>query len=293
MKIDSGFLYHEYYGEQVINYLWFFGIIIGTFLLKRAFANLLTRFSCQFTIRATYKQHKNELKGMIFKPIERLLEVIMTFVAFNQISDLLDSIVIYHSFSKKEKLNIKLGDIAEDIFLFLFIIFLARLIMRIVDFIYYMHITKAQEESNNSRLQMLPLIKELSKIATWLISIFWVLGGVFHVNVPALITGLGIGGVAIALAGKETVENFIASFTILFDKPFLVGDWVKLGDFEGKVERIGFRSTRIRAYDNSAIVIPNQKLVSQNLINFTARSTQGMKVVFNIRYGISTEKMRK
>jgi MscS family membrane protein len=117
------------------------------------------------------------------------------------------------------------------------------------------------------------------------------LGSVFHVNVPALLTGLGIGGVAIALAGKETVENFIAAFTILTDKPFEVGDHVKLLDVEGFVERIGFRSTRIRGFGGAEIIIPNNKLVSQNLINLTSGETQGMKLVLNIRYGITQEKL--
>jgi len=93
----------------------------------------------------------------------------------------------------------------------------------------------------------------------------------------ALITGLGIGGVAIALAGKETVENFFASFTILSDKPFQTGDVIKLGETEGTVERIGFRSTRLRNLDGSATVIPNQNLVSQNVTNLSTRDTRGIE----------------
>ena len=129
----------------------------------------------------------------------------------------------------------------------------------------------------------------MTKLITWVLSGFWILGSVFHVNVPALITGLGIGGVAIALAGKETVENFFAAFTILSDKPFQTGEIIKVGDTEGLVERIGFRSTRLRNIDGSAYVIPNQNLVSQNLVNLSARDTRGMKVVANIRYGITHE----
>jgi MscS family membrane protein len=129
-------------------------------------------------------------------------------------------------------------------------------------------------------------VKEMSKLLMWVLSIFWILGSVFHVNIPALITGLGIGGVAIALAGKETVENFFAAFTILSDRPFQVGDSIKLGDTEGVVERIGFRSTRLRNTDGSAFIIPNQSLVSQNLVNLSMRNTRGVKVAVPLRYGI-------
>ncbi|MBS1689671.1 MAG: mechanosensitive ion channel family protein, partial [Bacteroidetes bacterium] len=116
--------------------------------------------------------------------------------------------------------------------------------------------------------------------------IFWILGSVCHVNIPALITGLGIGGVAIALAAKESVENLFAAFTILTDKPFNTGETIKLGDLEGAVERIGFRSTRMRASDGSAYIVPNQKLVGENLVNLSRRDTRGVKVTVNIKYGI-------
>ena len=112
-------------------------------------------------------------------------------------------------------------------------------------------------------------------------------------NIPALITGLGIGGVAIALAGKETLENFIAAFTILSDKPFQVGESIKIGDLEGMVERIGFRSTRIRGVDGAEIIFPNQKLMSQNLINLTNRTSQIIKLFFSIRYDTPADKLHE
>jgi MscS family membrane protein len=139
---------------------------------------------------------------------------------------------------------------------------------------------------------MLPLARELAKLMTWTLGLFWELGSVFHVNVPALITGLGIGGVAIALAGKETVENFFAAFTILSDKPFQTGDSIRVGDTEGVVERIGFRSTRLRNKDGSEYIIPNQTLVNQNLVNLSSRKTREMKLTAHIRYGISAETLQ-
>jgi MscS family membrane protein len=112
-----------------------------------------------------------------------------------------------------------------------------------------------------------------------------------HVNIPALITGLGIGGVAIALAGKETVENFFAAFTILSDKPFKAGDTIRLGEIEGVVERIGFRSTRLRHVDGAAYIVPNQNLVSQSIINLSMRDNRVMKTIANIKYGATHEQL--
>jgi len=111
------------------------------------------------------------------------------------------------------------------------------------------------------------------------------------VNIPALVTGLGIGGVAIALAAKESVENFFAAFTILTDKPFQTSDVVRLGTLEGKVERIGFRSTRLRNAEGSLFIIPNKKLIGENLENLTQRDTRRVRVVFHLKYGIAPQEL--
>ncbi len=285
--IDWDFFNKVYYNQKVSDYLLFVGIIIGTLVLKRPLASWLTRMSSGLAARYSYMKHKDTIREMLFKPFERLLQTVLFFVATEQLANILDSVVFKRLVSTKQGVRINLGDITDHVFLFLFIVFFTQLVTHFIDFIYYLRMGKAQEEKNVSREQMLPLIKEMSKLLAWILGSFWALGSVFHVNVPALITGLGIGGVAIALAGKETVENFFAAFTILSDKPFQAGDVIKLGEIEGVVERMGFRSTRIRNADGSAYIIPNQNLVSQNVINLSTRSTRGMKVVANIRYGIS------
>ena len=289
LDIDWSFFDRIYMGEKVSNYLWFAGIIAGTMLLKKPLTSLLTRISTALTVRYSYIQHKGAIRDMLFKPIERLIQVVLDYIAVNQLDTLLDKLTIHHSIGTTKKLNIRLGDVTDNVFLFLFIIFLTQVLVRFVDFIYYLRMGKAQNEKNHSRIQLLPLMKEITKLLLWIISCFWILGGVFHVNVPALVTGLGIGGVALALAGKETVENFIAAFTILSDKPFQTGDTIKLGDIEAVVERIGFRSTLLRNLDGSAYIIPNQNLVSQNLINLSMSNSRGLKITANIKYGITHE----
>ncbi len=293
LSIDWAFLNQEYFGEKVVNYAWCGGIILLTFLLKRPMASLLTRLSSALTIRYSYVEHKGAIREILFKPMERLLQVVLYFVAISQIGGFFDNFSIVHLMGKSSKIRITLSDLIDHMFLLVFIVFLTQAISRFIDFVYYIQMGAAQKEKNLSRMQLLPLMKEMSKLVLWIISCFWILGSVFHVNIPALITGLGIGGVAIALAGKETVENFFAAFTILSDKPFQTGDAIKLGEIEATVERIGFRSTRLRNLDGSAYIIPNQNLVSQNLINLSMRDHRGMKVVANVKYGISHENLLK
>jgi MscS family membrane protein len=287
LDIDWSFFKHEYMGETVANYLWFAGIVVFTILLKNPMALLLTRLSSLLTMRFSYVEHKGAIREILFKPMEKLVQVVLFFIAFNQVDGVLDRFSVHNTLGKIGKLNFTLGDVVNHIFLLVFIIFLTQFIARFIDFVYYIRIGIAQKEKNNARMQLLPLIKEMSKLILWIISCFWILGSVCHVNIPALITGLGIGGVAIALAGKETVENFFAAFTILSDKPFHTGDTIKLGEIEAVVERIGFRSTRLRNLDGSAYIIPNQNLVSQNLINMSMRVNRHVRIAVNIKYGLT------
>jgi MscS family membrane protein len=83
---------------------------------------------------------------------------------------------------------------------------------------------------------------------------------------------------AVALAGKETLENLIASFTIFLDKPFIVGDLIQVGNILGTVEKVGFRSTRIRTSEKSLLTIPNKQLVDQPLDNQNSRSLMRVKL---------------
>ena len=289
--VKINFMDTRFLGETVSNFIWCAAIILGTLLLKRPLANVLARFSSFLTGKLSNTVLKQSLRVKIRKPMERLLQVVLFYIALNQLSDLLDNKALHHFLSKKENIDVRLSDVADHLFLFFFIVFLAQTISSIIDFLYHLRLEHARQEQNTSRLQLLPLIKEMSKLLLWVFSVFAILGAVFHVNIPALIAGLGVGGIAVALAGKETVENLFAAMTILSDKPFQTGDIIKQGEMEGTVERIGFRSTRLRHADGGAIIIPNQKLVSENLVNVSWRTHRGMKLVMQIKYGLSGEQL--
>jgi len=280
-------------GEKLSNIFWCAGIIVATFLLKRPLANLLSRISAGIANRFTHKKYGNRFRELIQGPLESLLQTILFYIAVNQLGVLLNLFVMHRIKNKHEELAVSIGDVIDHVFLFFTILFTTLLLSKIIDFIYYAQFDKATEEHNKERQQLLPLIKEVAKLVLWTIGLFWVLGTVFHVNIPALITGLGIGGVAIALAAKESVENLFAAFTILSDKPFHTSDVIRLGTLEGTVERIGFRSTRLRSADGSVFIIPNQKLVNENLENLSERTDRRVKLTANIKYGLKHETLDK
>jgi MscS family membrane protein len=106
------------------------------------------------------------------------------------------------------------------------------------------------------------------------------------VNVFSILAGLGIGGLAIALAAKDAVANFFGSMMILLDRPFQIGEWIIINDAEGTVEEIGFRSTRIRTFYNSLITVPNSELMNAKIDNMGRR--QFIRIKSRLRLNLQT-----
>lgn len=292
--MNSQFFEQTLWGMPVTNYLWFGGIVLFAFLLRRPLSKFIAGSTCRIAQKYSDEQHAPIFRDLVRGPMQMFIQAVLYFIAINQLSTLLDSIVLFHrDRDGKSPIDIRLGSVIDHIFLMILIITGTLIISRIVDFVYRVNSDRARATHNVSRQQLLPLVKDVVKMLLWTTSTFWILGAVFQVNIPALIAGLGIGGIAIALAAKESVENLFAAFTILSDKPFHVNDTIKLGSVEGKVERIGFRATRLRATNGSSVIIPNKKLIGENLENLTDRDTSGVKMVINLKYGISQEDLTK
>lgn len=114
--------------------------------------------------------------------------------------------------------------------------------------------------------------------------------GVFGVNVYGLVAGLGIGGLVMALAAKDSVENVFGSITILFDMPFAIGDWVKIDQkIEGVVEEINLRSTRLRTFEDSIITVPNSHLIKATVENMGARRHRRQRFFVKVGHEASPE----
>lgn len=111
-------------------------------------------------------------------------------------------------------------------------------------------------------------------------------------NVTSLIAGLGVAGLALGFAAKDTLANFIAGVTILWDRPFRVGDRVEADGEFGQVKKITLRSTRIHTADNKVVIIPNQNIVNNKIINHTMQASLRMVIPFGIAYEADIGKAR-
>lgn len=291
LQIDTSFFNRPFFYNTVGAYIWFGIFLAVALLLHKPVANIAGRIGAWLVKRAAGQSFGRLFREMTVRPLEGLIGVSFLYLAVNRLVWPFDRIIIHRmrkeSNGVEHAVDISIMDVLDHLFLMLAIFFVSLLIARIVDFIFQVQLGKANEEDDKSRLQVLPLMREMIKILVWVTGFFWLLGSVFHVNIPALIAGIGIGGVAIALAAKESVENLFAAFTILADKPFHTEDTVKLGSLEGKVEKIGFRSTRLRSADGSIYIIPNKKLVDENLENLTQRDTRRVQLKIAIKYGVS------
>jgi len=137
---------------------------------------------------------------------------------------------------------------------------------------------------------LIPLLRKTIKV---LIVVFGMVYAAAALNIPVMpmVTSLGIGGLAFAFAAKDTIENFFGSVAVILDRPFEVGDWVVIGDVEGTVEEVGFRSTRIRTFYNSQVTVPNATLVRATVDNYGRRRYRRVKTHVGIQYDTPPEKI--
>ena len=117
--------------------------------------------------------------------------------------------------------------------------------------------------------------------------------GAQQLGIPAysVVAGLGVGGIAVALAARDSLANLLGSLLIMFEKPFRVGHWIKVQGTEGIVESIGFRSTRIRTFYDSLVSIPSNQLVNSTVDNMAARNHRAVRTFLRLRYDTPEEKI--
>lgn len=275
------FLQRTFWGNTLENYAWLAGIILFGLIFKRIISKVLSILLFKF-----FKRFAAEVKGekfveLLVRPIELMLLFLTIYLAVNHLDYPLDELIL-------RKGTITYGFLIDKLFQIGIVFSVTWIVLRIIDFAGLVMLYKASLTESKSDDQLVPFIKESLKLISVIISVFFILGAIFKLNVASLIAGLGIGGLAIALAAKESLENLLGSFTIFLDKPFVVGDLIKVEGIEGTVENVGFRSTRIRTMDKSIITLPNKKMVDSAMDNLTLRSYRRVK--FNIGLSYDTPK---
>lgn len=184
------------------------------------------------------------------------------------------------------------GLVAKSIY-FLIVLDAAWFLTRFLDAI-IIHYVRPFVDGTDTKLddQLLPLLRKSLKASIWIIAILVALNNAGY-NVGALLASLGIGGLAFALAAKDTVANLFGSLTIFLDKPFEVKDRVIVHGYDGYVEEVGLRSTRIRTLNGRMVTLANSEVANSSIENVTSEPNRKITVDLGLTYDTTPERMEQ
>ena len=162
--------------------------------------------------------------------------------------------------------------------------------VRVIDLVFKLKQSQLVATSSD-KISLVQLGRKLFKILAVVVGavVIFYIGGI---NIAAVLTGLGIGGIAIAFAAQKTLENLFGGIMIISDQPIRVGDFCRAGEYIGNVENIGLRSTRIRTLERTVVSVPNGQLAVMSLENFTMRDKVWFHHMLHLRYETTADQLR-
>ena len=201
------------------------------------------------------------------------------------------AVLIFVSFSRNLELSFILRQKFSAITISVGIAAILILLWRLSDYIGKITQEKMLLRGNPAGVSIVLFLQRAAKIAIVAFGIIAFLGAI-GIDVTTGLAALGIGGIALALGAQKTIENFVGSVTLIADRPIRVGDFCKVGEVTGTIEKIGIRSTRIRTLDRTLITIPNGAFSSDTIENYAFRDKFRFISVINFRYETSPDQMR-
>jgi MscS family membrane protein len=154
---------------------------------------------------------------------------------------------------------------------------------RLVDVGAAMLAVRASRTANRFDDMLVPLLRRTAKIFLTVIGVVYV-ASFLSEDLYGIVAGLSIGSLAIGFAAKDSIENLFGTVTVLLDKPYQLGDWITVGEIDGTVEEVGFRSTKIRTFYNSVITVPNSRFISAHVDNWGARRYRRIRTMISLTY---------
>jgi len=255
-------------GNPIQNYFILAIILLFVSMIKRYLSRGVATLLYREVRRWAPEIGQHEFSHLLLVPLEYFLLLITFMLTIDHLNfpPELD-VTVYNGFTVKMVLH-TLMELALTISVI-------WIILRVIDFVSLMISKSADLSHDITDNQFIVFFRDFFKAIVFIfgaIAFIRILFGAVLVN--KIIAGLGIGAAALALAAKESIENLICSFIIFFDKPFRVGDAVKVDSFQGNVEKIGLRSTRIRTLEKTYVTVPNKKMVDSVLDNLSLRTHQ-------------------
>jgi len=265
----------KFWNNALWQYLLFFGIIIFSILLGKIFY-----FISKGSLRKLAAKSKTKLDDYFIDIIEEPLVLLIVTAGIWGGSRFLS-----------------LNDTAKKIFADLIQVLVAMTIIwfvvRLVDML-IRHYLEPLVQKSESKLddQILPILRKSSKIVILLLGFIVVLSNLGY-DILSILAGLGIGGLALALAAQDSVKNIIGGVSIFLDKPFQIDDYVEINGKAGTVAEVGLRSTRLRTVGGTTYVLPNSKVADAILENFSTRTSRRINMKIGLTYETSSDRMKE
>lgn len=268
-------LHQEFYGNSILNWAIAVGILILSFVVVKMlywiFSNVIRRLT---------SKTKTSLDDVLIDKLEKPLTYLVLILGYW---------ISIHYLVFKEEVELVLENVAY----FLLVIDVTAILSRIVDALITEIIMPISEKSDSSfDNQLIPVIQKGVRSIIWILGIIIGLDNIGF-DITAMIAGLGIGGLALALAAQDSVKNIFAGIMIFLDKPFRIKDRIQVDGFDGIVEEVGLRSTRLRTLEGRIVTIPNSRFTDNSVTNVTSQPTLKVKLNLGLTYDTDEVQMQK
>lgn len=269
------FLEKDFYWNTVVGeWLLALAVILGSVLLGRVIFWLFSNVVKKFTAKT-----KTNIDDIVIDMVEEPLSFAIAILGIWYGLDSLNLPDAGHAWINR-------------IYYLLIIFNIAWLINRLIDAIIEEYLVPIIEKSESDLDdQLLPILRKGIHATVWIMAVIIGLNNAGY-DVGALIAGLGIGGLALALAAQDTVANLFGGITIFIDQPFTINDWIKINSYEGIIEEVGIRSTRIRTFEGRLVTIPNKVFAESAIENVSAEPSRRVILMLGLTYDTTPEKMK-
>ena len=260
--------------NPLVDYLMAAGFILLVIGLKKSASKKITRVIFSLFRKMGRPINEQEFFDLVLQPLERFivfLTVYFTVGGLNFPSAL--AFKIFHV-----QFDVILDRASIGILLYLFF----NMLLRVTDYLAVIMEKRVAATYEMKDDQLIIFFREFLKVILIIFCGLLIIRFVFNQDITNFLAGLSLAGAAIALAAKESIENLIASFIIFFDKPFSVGDLLKVNQVNGIVEKIGLRSTRIRTIEKTYVTIPNKQMVDSIVDNLSLRNKRRAELILNL-----------
>lgn len=263
-----------FYGNTVLQWLISLGIIAGAYIFSKliywVFKNVLKKAALR-----TKSGFDDLLVEMVEKPV--ILAVVL---------------LGFHYGLKNLTMSDSSSDFFSRVFYIAIIFDVSWLLVRFIDSLIKNYLEPLVKKSDSDLDdQLLPIISKTVKAVIWIIAVVVGLNNAGY-EVGTIIAGLGLGGLAFAMAAKDSVSNLFGGITIFMDKPFKINDRIIVDGYDGNVVEIGVRSTRLRTLSGRLVTIPNKKFTDSNVENVTSEPSRKILITLGLHYSTSADKMQ-